>query len=518
MDWDAIVVGGGHNGLTCAAYLARSARRVLVLEMRPEVGGCSATVNAIGARVNICNCDHVMIRATPIVEELQLERHGLRYLNVDPTQLSLSWSGDRPWFQFHDVDRTLESLRLSYPSEVEGYRRYLSAALPAVDLIIEAANGLPTARRMGRVLVERRGRGVRTVNAWSRTSAIDVLRSFFSSDALISPAATIGPVLWGLPPTLPGTGLGALSYAFRHAVGVGRPAGGSGALAEAIAAAVRASGSEVRVGARVNEILVDDVGVRGVTVADGEVLEAPVVVAACDPRHALLGWLRGAPPRAQRLVARWQHKPTVEGYEAKVDAVIDCLPDYTGVDDRMMCALGVGEARVPTAVIAPSIAGIADAHQTMTRGRVARRPPMLINIPSVLDSSLGPPADSGGHVFSLEALFTPYSFVDGWRDPVEPRRWLHLFADAVGPGFLEGVRRWRAVTPADYESDFGLPRGYAAAFPRSPLSAVVGKDRELTRYRTPVRGLYLTGAATFPGAGVWGASGRNAAAVIMRRD
>jgi phytoene dehydrogenase-like protein len=485
--------------------------------MRPEVGGCSATVDAIGARVNICNCDHVMIRATPIVEELELQRHGLRYLDVDPTQLSLSWSGDRPWFQFQDVDRTLDSLRLSHPSEVGGYKRYLSAARPAVDLIIEAANGLPTARRMTRVLLERRGRGVRIVNAWSRWSAIEVLRSFFSSDALIAPAATIGPVLWGLPPTLPGTGLGALGYAFRHAVGVGRPAGGSGALAEAIAAAVRAGGSEVRVGARVNEILVDDVRVRGVALADGEVIEAPVVVAACDPRHALLGWLRGAPPRGQRLLARWRRKPTDEGYEAKVDAIIDFLPDYTGVDDRTMNALGVHEARIPTAVIAPSIAGIADAHQTMTRGRVARRPPMLINIPSVLDPSLGSPADPG-HIFSLEALFTPYNFVEGWREPVEPRRWLHVFADAVGRGFIEGVRRWRAVTPADYENDFGLPRGYAAAFPRSPLSAVVGVDRELTRYRTPVRGLYLTGAATFPGAGIWGASGRNAAAVVMRRD
>jgi len=517
MRWDAIVVGGGHNGLTCAAYLARSERRVVVLEMRPEVGGCSATVDAIGARVNICNCDHVMIRATPIVEELELERHGLRYLDVDPTQLSLSWSGERPWFQFHDVDRTLESLRLSYPSEVEGYRRYLSAARPAVELIIAAANGLPTAWRMGRVLVERRGRGVRTVNAWSRTSAIDVLRSFFSSDALIAPAATIGPVLWGLPPTLPGTGLGALGYAFRHAVGVGRPAGGSGALAEALAAAVRASGGEVRVGARVNEILVDDKGVRGAALIDGEVLEAPVVVAACDPRHALLRWLRAPPPYAQRLVARWRRKPSVEGYEAKIDAVIRYLPQYAGVDDRTMDVLGVHDARVPTAVIAPSVAGITEAHQAMTGGRIARRPPMLINIPSVLDSSFRAPVDPG-HILSVEALFTPYNFVDGWRDPDEPRRWLYAFADMAGPEFIEGVRRWRAVTPANYESDFGLPRGYAAAFPRSPLAAVVGRDRELTRYRTPVRGLYLTGAATFPGAGIWGASGRNAAAVIMQRD
>ena len=144
---DVAVVGGGHNGLICAAYLARAGLDVVALETRDEVGGCASTVSALGARVNACNCDHLSIRTTPILEELELSRHGLRYLDVDPGQLSLLWEGGPAWFLFHDVPRTLESLRLSYPGEVESYRRYVEAALPVARLLFELALGVPTRRR-----------------------------------------------------------------------------------------------------------------------------------------------------------------------------------------------------------------------------------------------------------------------------------------------------------------------------------------------------------------------------------
>src|SRR5215203_1679457 len=125
---DAIVVGGGHNGLVCAAYLARAGLDTLVLEARDLTGGCASTVDAVGAKVNICNCDHLAFRTTPIAEELDLASHGLRYIDVDPSQLSVSWNGAAPWYHFHDVERTLESLRLTHPDEVDAYRRYLRAA------------------------------------------------------------------------------------------------------------------------------------------------------------------------------------------------------------------------------------------------------------------------------------------------------------------------------------------------------------------------------------------------------
>src|SRR3990172_12572101 len=155
MKRDVAVVGAGQNGLVCAAYLARAGLDVVVLEARPDVGGCAATVDALGARVNVCNCGHIPVRSTPIADELDLRAHGLRYLDVDPAQLSLSWSGARPWLLYHDLERTLESLRAAHPGEVEGYRRYAAVARPVAQLGLELALGLPTRRRVARILSRR---------------------------------------------------------------------------------------------------------------------------------------------------------------------------------------------------------------------------------------------------------------------------------------------------------------------------------------------------------------------------
>ena len=144
-DAGAIVVGGGHNGLVCAAYLQRAGVRTIVLEARETLGGCSGTDDAFGgAKVNICNCDHAMVRTTSIPEELQLDRHGLEYINVEPAYLNVHWDGGPGWFLFHDVERTLESLRISYPGEVDGYRRYVKAALPVARMATEIAQATPT--------------------------------------------------------------------------------------------------------------------------------------------------------------------------------------------------------------------------------------------------------------------------------------------------------------------------------------------------------------------------------------
>jgi phytoene dehydrogenase-like protein len=124
---------------------------------------------------------------------------------------------------------------------------------------------------------------------------------------------------------------------------------------------------------------------------------------------------------------------------------------------------------------------------------------------------------SGGHVLSLEALYTPYRLQGGWPDSAEPRRWLDSLATLVQPGWLDSLGEWRAMTPDRYERDFHLPTGHATSFAGGPLAAVRNRNPELTRYHTAVDGLFLTGAATFPGAGVWGASGRNAALAVLRR-
>ncbi len=322
MDHGAIVVGGGHNGLICATYLARAGIDTLVVEARSSVGGCASTVDALGARVNICNCDHTLVRTTPVLDELDLASHGLRYLDVDPAQQSLRYDGGPAWPVFHDVERTIDGLRRTYPDQVDGYRRYVDAALPVARLLQELANQPPTAGGVLRTVAERRGRGVATLLRWSRMSVADVFGSFFTDDAVSGPGIVVGPVVWGLAPSTPGTGLGALTYAMKHAAQVGRPAGGSGALPAALLGALEAAGGTVRCDARVAAILCEGERVRGVELDDGTRIEAPLVVSACDPRETFVAWLRNAPSAAEPLVARWRATEHRDGYESKLDAVV----------------------------------------------------------------------------------------------------------------------------------------------------------------------------------------------------
>jgi phytoene dehydrogenase-like protein len=508
-DFDAIVVGAGHNGLITAAYLAKAGLRAVLLEARHGVGGTASSESFAGVTVNICNCDHLTFRTTPIMSELDLASFGLRYLDVEPAQHHMAWSGGPSWTQYHDVDQTIDALRSTYPDEVDGYRRYLRAALPAVRLILAAACEPPSLRTLSRQAVRHRLAGVPTILRWSRRSAAEVLRSFFHHDALAGTAAVSGPMVWGISPEQPRSGLGALTHAMRHVATVGRPVGGSGMVPTSLLSAYEHHGGVVRVDSAVDTILCDGDAVRGVTLADGVEITAPVVVSACNPHSTFVEWLRNPPPSAVDVVRRWRTLPHADGYESKVDAVVSHAPRLRAVD----APLGT------TTVVAPSLQEIDRAHRLMLGGEVHPTPGLLLNVPSLLDPSMVDPTGSAGHgdrhVLSLEVLYTPYRLRGGWLASSEPRRWLELFGDLCEPGFLGSIGAWRAMTPDVYERDFHLPAGHATSFAGGPLAAFRNPNPELTRYETPISGLYLTGAATFPGAGVWGASGRNCAAVVL---
>ena len=169
----------------------------------------------------------------------------------------------------------------------------------------------------------------------------------------------------------------------------------------------------------------------------------------------------------------------------------------------------------PTIAMSSSLTQLAADHERFRRGLVSSQPQFIANVPSVLDPTLGPGLEPGEEILSLEALWTPYSLQGGWTGSPEPQRWLDLFA-----GLTEGldVRRYRTMTPVAYEQQFFMAKGYAPSFAGSPLSAFLGMHPEQTRYRTPIEGLFLTGAGTYPGAGIWGAPGRNAATAVLLSD
>lgn len=501
-DFDAIVIGAGHNGLITAAYLARHGLSTLLIEARSEVGGTAASDYFAGARVNICNCDHLTIRTTPIMDELNLAAYGLRYINVEPPQINMDWSTQEPWELWHDVEQTVESLAHTHPDSVNGYRNYARTMIPVARLLLEAASQPPSRRSLVSTVIKRGGSGLTNMLRMSKMSAADVMRQFFTNEAVIGPAMVEGPVVWGVSPETPGTGLAAAAFALRHVAHVGRPVGGSGALPESIKQSFLNAGGLLRTGTRVVGIVCEGNFVRGVQTSDGATMTARIVVSACDPQRTFVSWLKNPPQRATSLVSRWKSMPASEGYESKIDAITSEPVSLLGATPT-----------ASTIVVSPSLAELHRGTQLMHEGRTMPRMAILANSPSVADASLAP---SGLHVFSLEALFTPYSFTSGWSTRDEPERWLRQFATVAQPGFMDSIIDWRVMTPIDYEQSFHLQKGHATSFAGGPLAAFLGTQPELTRYRTPIKGLYLTGAATFPGAGVWGSSGRNAALTIMK--
>ncbi len=547
--YDAVIVGGGHNGLVCAAYLARAGMTVCVIEARPTVGGCAGSEHVMGAAVNVCNCDHSLIRTTPIIDDLDLERHGLHYVELDPGQVALGWNGATggepgadgrgsgrpagPIPFFRDPAATMEAMALTVPGEVENYRRYVNDAVPVARLVLEAAAQTPSRRNMIGRAGTAPGATARLL-AWSRKSVRQVLSRYFESDAILGPAMAGGPAVWGLASTTPGTGLGALAPAFKHVAPVGRPVGGSGALTDALAAAVVEAGGTIVTSCRVTDIWCEGTEVRGVTVASSQdgsdpggtrSLAASTVVVASNPAAAVVKYLRCPPPQASAFVDRWRDRKPGKGYEAKIDARTSALPrwrhrGYATLADKLSWT----DHLSPSTLVAPSLNDIDTAHALMSEGRVAERPMFFINVPSILDPSvLDRPADTNSHVLSIEVLFTPYELQGGWEHSTEPERWLEVASTLFEPALTSIVDEWRSVTPLDYERHFSMPAGYADSFSGGPLAVVTagmggGGHPELTRYETPISGLYLTGAATFPGAGVWGAPGRNAAHVIIENQ
>jgi beta-carotene ketolase (CrtO type) len=504
-DVDAIVIGAGHNGLVTAAYLARAGMKTLVIEARDIVGGTAGSESFAGTTVNVCNCDHLTFRTTPVIEELELGEHGLRYQDVEPAQHNMTWDSATTgvgWSSHHSLEQTLDEIGAVAPGDVAGYRRYARLAIPAVRMVLDAAREPPTAASLTRTAIRRRLAGSSTLLRWSRRSASDVLRSFFDTELIRGPAAVGGPMVWGISPEFEGSGLGALGLAMRQVVKVGRPIGGSGQVPLALLASFVAAGGEIRTGTRVTEIGCTGDAVSGVRIDDGNFIAAPIVVSACNPHDTFLRWLKHPPATAAGLLRRWTAIPHVDGYESKLDVVLDAAPRLKGT----------GRSLGPTLVIAPDLASIHRGHALLAERKVLDQPALLVNVPTLLDESMAP---AGRHVLSLEALYTPFALAGGWPGSGEPRRWLESFADLCEPGLMDSIIDWRAVTPDLYESDFHLPAGHATSFAGGPLAAFRNKNPELTKYETAVAGLYLTGAATFPGAGVWGASGRNCATVVL---
>jgi phytoene dehydrogenase-like protein len=525
--YDAIVVGGGHNGLVTAAYLARAGRRVVVLERRGHVGGAAETGQLGGVRIPRLADTVGRIRPS-VVKDLGLRSHGLRLVAPDVRVFAPGPDG-RAITLWADVARTVEALRGSasaadasaYP-EFDRLVRALGSFLAGLAAetppdvkspgIGDALMGL----KLGRTF---RGLGKHDSHTILRVlpmAVADFVAEAFETDALRAAIAWrgvrhsfLGPWSAGSTAILLGDAAGNDGGAAGQTVFA---VGGPGALSEALASAVRAAGGEIRTGADVAAVTSRDGAVTGVALASGEEIASSVVVSGLDPKRTLVEL---ADPVTIGPTMRWRAgNYRTPGVVAKINLVVDRLPTFLaagGQDEQLL------RGRI---IVAPGIDAIERAFDAAKYGRPSETPVLEATIPSLVDPSLVDGAPAGTHVVSISAQYAPYRLREGgWDDPGRA----DAFADRVvgvldelAPGFASSVRAREVITPLDLEREYGLSGGH-------PLHGEQALDQFFLwrpflgsgRYRLPIDGLYLCGSGAHPGGGITGQPGQNAAREIV---
>ena len=513
--YDCIVVGGGHNGLTCAAYLARAGRSVLVLEAAERVGGAAVTREfAPGFRVSACaHLLHLM--PAKLIAELNLGAHGLTLaagrlpttaLAADDAHLPLGPEGAAVLAaqSAHDA-AAYPAYRARLARLAAGLRPILAATPPRLG----TAGWRDRAALLGLGL-RLRALGRRDLRELLRIGPMcvqDLLDEHFESPLLKGALAFDAVLGTNYGPRSPGT---VFTLLYRLAAGgddgggLAQPLGGLGALSEALAAAALAAGAQLRTGAVVQRILVRDDRAAGVVLASGEQIAADAVVSSADPKTTFLGLL-GSEHLDAGFVRRIVHLRT-RGLTAKLHLALDAAPQFAGLDPAAL------RGRL---LWAPSPEHIERAFNHAKYGEFSASPMLEITVPTASDPSLAP---AGAHVLSVVAQYAPYALAGGWAGGRQ--RFTDLVIDTLttlAPGLRAQVRHAQLLTPEDIEREFRITGGHwhhaeLALDQFFMLRPVPG----VAQYRAPVGGLYLCGAGCHPGGGVMGLAGRNAAREVVR--
>jgi len=519
--YDVIVIGGGHNGLVNAAYLAKAGKKVLVLERRHVLGGAAVTEEIIPGFL-FSECSYVVSLLRPeIIRELDLPRHGLEILPLDGT-FSPMPDGNHLW-RMNDHAKSIREIRRHSRVDAEAYDEFSKMMTPMCRFVKPMLSMVPpdpttlNPRDLKQLhFLMQRFRELSSDERYTliqlmTMSSADFLDQWFETDVLKATMSASGIIGTFLGIRSPGTAyvllhhyMGEIDGAFRS---WGFSRGGTGAISNAIAAAAREAGVEIRTKAPVGKISVKEGRAAGVVLQSGEEITANVISSSVDPHLTFEKFLEPSELPADFLEGVRRYK--FRGSSGKVNIALDALPDFKSRP-------GDGAHLRGAISISPSMEYMERAYDDAKYGHYSRRPYIDMVIPSLTDPSVAPP---GKHVLSCFVQYAPYKLAEGtWDDQRE------AFGDNVidtiseyAPNIKDIIIGRQILTPLDLEREFGLTQGNIFQGELSLeqlffLRPVAG----WAYYRTPVDNLYMCGSATHPGGGIMGANGRIASQVILK--
>lgn len=521
--WDAIIIGGGHNGLACAAYLARAGRRVKVLERRHVLGGAAVSEQVYpGFTYSVCSYVVSLLRPQ-IIRDLELPKHGLAIL---PLESSFSPAVEGPGLvRGPDAAKTRAEIARYSQRDAEAYPQFGRAMArmgkfvkPIIDVVPPDPTSLDPRELLKLKSLGDLVRGLspdelaRFVKMMTMSSA-DFLDEWFESDVLKAPMAVSGIIGTYLGVRSPGTAyvllhhyMGEIDGAFRA---WGFSKGGTGQISLAIAGAARAHGADIETNAAVERVLLKNGVATGVVLTDGRELRAKNVVSAVDPALTFFGLVgeRHLPEEFVAHVRRYR----LRGSSGKVNLALDALPEFT-------CRPGDGLHLRGDIAVAPDIDYLERAYDEAKYGAFSRRPYLNVVIPSLTDPTVAPP---GKHVMSIFVQYAPYDLAEGPDDWPNQRE---AFGDAVVstlaeycPGLEDRILHRQVLTPWDLEKEFGLSEGNIFHGELSLEQLFFLRPAPgWARYRTPVSRLWMCGSGTHPGGGIMGAPGALAAERMLK--
>lgn len=513
--YDAIVIGGGHNGLVCASYLAKAGRKALVLERRSLVGGAAVTEELCPGFKFSTLADGSGCLFPHIIRDLDLHKHGLQILPADPVLVSLQ-PGGNPLTIWRDLKQTTQEIaRFSkadaarYPDFVETVSKFASVVAGLMTMtppdvpdvgrgdLMELLKLAGPARKLGK-------KDLNTLFRVLPMPAADMLDEWFESDALKAALAADGITGLSLGPKQAGTAYVWLTKMAGGHVGcfpdAGVVRGGMGALTQAIAHAAKSFGVEIRTGAEVARVVVSEGRATGVALASGEEIPASVIISNADPRTTFCKLLD--PLDVDSVFLREVSNIKYRGAAARVHLALDALPDF-----------GVDAAHIR---VAPGINYLERAADAAKYGRFSEQPYLEMTIPSLLDPGLAP---AGKHVMSVYMQYAPYCLRNGsWGEMGE--RLGNVVIETLtqfAPNLKSLILQSLILTPLDLETTYGLPEGsYSHGEMTLDQFLYMRPVPGYAQYRSPIRHLYLCGAGTHPGGGVTGVNGSNAAREVLR--